>query len=264
MTHSVRNSLCELGILPPHPPRPPSARLDIPHPAPHSLLNPVTILRTLNMANITFTLNGTSRTVDVAPEMPLLWVLRDVIGLTGTKFGCGMSLCGACTVHVDAQPVRSCSTVMKSVAGKKVTTIEGLSDAGAHPMQRAWIEADVRSAATASRARSCRPRRCWPGRRTRLTATSTRRCAATCAAAAPISRSAKRFISRRSTRREGVHEHPGRTNRAPQLHQDRHRGRRWTADRPLPAKGLERIDRRGAVRPAGRNNSERVHPHRHG
>jgi len=95
------------------------------------------------MANITFTLNGTSRTVDVAPEMPLLWVLRDVIGLTGTKFGCGMSLCGACTVHVDAQPVRSCSTVMKSVAGKKVTTIEGLSDAGAHPMQRAWIEADV-------------------------------------------------------------------------------------------------------------------------
>src|SRR5687767_6825660 len=143
MTHSVRNSLCELGILPPHPPRPPSARLDIPHPAPHSLLNPVTILRTLNMANITFTLNGTSRTVDVAPEMPLLWVLRDVIGLTGTKFGCGMSLCGACTVHVDAQPVRSCSTVMKSVAGKKVTTIEGLSDAGAHPMQRAWIEADV-------------------------------------------------------------------------------------------------------------------------
>ena len=95
------------------------------------------------MANITFTLNGTARTVDVAPEMRLLWVLRDVVGLTGTKFGCGMALCGACTVHVDGQPVRSCSTVMKSVAGKKVTTIEGLSEAGAHPLQRAWIETDV-------------------------------------------------------------------------------------------------------------------------
>jgi isoquinoline 1-oxidoreductase subunit alpha len=95
------------------------------------------------MATITFTLNGSPRTVDVAPEMPLLWVLRDVVGLTGTKFGCGMALCGACTVHVDGQPVRSCSVVMKTLAGKKVTTIEGLSDAGTHPMQRAWIEADV-------------------------------------------------------------------------------------------------------------------------
>ena len=95
------------------------------------------------MANMTFTLNGASRTVDVPPEMPLLWVLRDVLGLTGTKFGCGMALCGACTVHVDGQPVRSCSTVMKSVAGKRITTIEGLSEAGSHPMQRAWIESDV-------------------------------------------------------------------------------------------------------------------------
>jgi isoquinoline 1-oxidoreductase alpha subunit len=95
------------------------------------------------MATVTFTLNGSPRTVDVAPEMPLLWVLRDVVGLTGTKFGCGMALCGACTVHVDGQPVRSCSVVMKTVAGKKVTTIEGLSDAGTHPMQRAWIDADV-------------------------------------------------------------------------------------------------------------------------
>ena len=95
------------------------------------------------MANITFTLNGTSRTVDVAPEMPLLWVLRDVVGLTGTKFGCGMALCGACTVHVDGQAVRSCSTVMKSIAAKSVTTIEGLAAAGLHPIQRAWMEADV-------------------------------------------------------------------------------------------------------------------------
>jgi isoquinoline 1-oxidoreductase subunit alpha len=95
------------------------------------------------MANITFTLNGASQMVDVVPEMPLLWVLRDVVGLTGTKFGCGMALCGACTVHVDGQPVRSCSTSMKSVAGKKVTTIEGLSPNGTHPVQRAWMETDV-------------------------------------------------------------------------------------------------------------------------
>ena len=95
------------------------------------------------MANITFTLNGTSQTVDVIPEMPLLWVLRDVIGLTGTKFGCGMSLCGACTVHLDGQPVRSCSMPVKSVAGKRVVTIEGLSANGTHPVQRAWMEVDV-------------------------------------------------------------------------------------------------------------------------
>ena len=95
------------------------------------------------MANITFTLNGSPHTVDAAPEMPLLWVLRDVIGLTGTKFGCGMSLCGACTVHLDGQPVRSCSTPMKSVSNRKVVTIEGLSPSGTHPVQRAWMEIDV-------------------------------------------------------------------------------------------------------------------------
>ena len=95
------------------------------------------------MANVTFTLNGASQTVDVVPEMPLLWVLRDVLGLTGTKFGCGMALCGACTVHLDGQPIRSCSTPMKSVAGRRVTTIEGLSANGTHPVQRAWMETDV-------------------------------------------------------------------------------------------------------------------------
>lgn len=95
------------------------------------------------MANITFTLNGSPRTVDVVPEMPLLWVLRDVVGLTGTKFGCGMSLCGACTVHLDGQPIRSCSTPVKSVAGKTVITIEGLSPDGTHAVQRAWMEVDV-------------------------------------------------------------------------------------------------------------------------
>jgi aerobic-type carbon monoxide dehydrogenase small subunit (CoxS/CutS family) len=92
---------------------------------------------------ITFTLNGAPRTVDVPAEMPLLWVLRDVVGLTGTKFGCGAGLCGACTVHLDGKAARSCQATIGSVARKKVTTIEGLSAAGEHPVQRAWIEADV-------------------------------------------------------------------------------------------------------------------------
>jgi isoquinoline 1-oxidoreductase subunit alpha len=95
------------------------------------------------MAAIRFTLNGKSQTVDAVPAMPLLWVLRDTLGLTGTKFGCGMALCGACTVHVNGQPMRSCATPISSVAGRHVTTIEGLSPDLTHPVQRAWIEADV-------------------------------------------------------------------------------------------------------------------------
>jgi isoquinoline 1-oxidoreductase subunit alpha len=92
---------------------------------------------------IQFTLNGKPQTVDVNPGMPLLWVLRDTLGMTGTKFGCGISLCGACTVHVDGDATRSCITPISSVAGKKVTTIEGLSPDRSHPVQRAWIEVDV-------------------------------------------------------------------------------------------------------------------------
>jgi isoquinoline 1-oxidoreductase alpha subunit len=92
---------------------------------------------------IEFTLNGKPQTVDVPPQMPLLWVLRDTLGLTGTKFGCGVALCGACTVHLDGRAVRSCQTAVQAVAGKKVTTVEGLSVDGSHPVQRAWIEEDV-------------------------------------------------------------------------------------------------------------------------
>jgi len=92
---------------------------------------------------IEFTLNGKHQSVDVPPQMPLLWVLRDTIGLTGTKYGCGMALCGACTVHVNGQPTRSCSAPISTVAGKTVTTIEGLSADGNHPVQRAWVEADA-------------------------------------------------------------------------------------------------------------------------
>ena len=88
-------------------------------------------------------INGTVREVDATPEMPLLWVLRDVLGLTGTKFGCGMAQCGACTVHVDGQPVRSCITPVSTIGARKVHTIEALSPDGSHPVQRAWAETDV-------------------------------------------------------------------------------------------------------------------------
>lgn len=95
------------------------------------------------MAVVKFNLNGKAQTVDAAPAMPLLWVLRDTLGLTGTKFGCGMSLCGACTVHINGQAVRSCVTPISAVAGKTVVTIEGLSANTSHPIQQAWIEQDV-------------------------------------------------------------------------------------------------------------------------
>jgi isoquinoline 1-oxidoreductase alpha subunit len=87
--------------------------------------------------------NGQQHDVDVPPDMPLLWVLRDVIGLTGTKFGCGMAQCGACTVHVDGAPVRSCVTPAAALEGKKIVTIEGASSHAAHAVQQAWIETDV-------------------------------------------------------------------------------------------------------------------------
>jgi isoquinoline 1-oxidoreductase subunit alpha len=87
--------------------------------------------------------NGAEREVDAPEEMPLLWVLRDVLALTGTKFGCGMAQCGACTVHLDGEAVRSCSLPLSAVAGRKVTTIEGLSADGSHPVQKAWLEQDV-------------------------------------------------------------------------------------------------------------------------
>ena len=88
-------------------------------------------------------INGKLHEVDVPADMPLLWVLRDVIGLTGTKFGCGMAQCGACTVHVDGAAIRPCITPASALAGKKITTIEGLSADVTHPVQRAWVEVDV-------------------------------------------------------------------------------------------------------------------------
>jgi len=92
---------------------------------------------------ISLTVNGKPYTVDVAPDMPLLWVIRDVIGLTGTKFGCGLSQCGACTVHLEGNAIRSCVTPASLAAGKKVTTIEGLSPNSSHALQVAWIAEQV-------------------------------------------------------------------------------------------------------------------------
>jgi isoquinoline 1-oxidoreductase alpha subunit len=92
---------------------------------------------------IEITLNGKVHTLDAEPNMPLLWAIRDLAGMTGTKFGCGKALCGACTVHVDGQPVRSCSYPVSAAAGKSVTTIEGISADGSHPVQVAWRELNV-------------------------------------------------------------------------------------------------------------------------
>ena len=91
----------------------------------------------------TLKVNKQSRTIDVPGEMPLLWVLRDVLGLKGTKYGCGISACGACTVHVDGRAVRSCVTPVSSVENKNITTIEGLADTEIHPVQMAWEQTDV-------------------------------------------------------------------------------------------------------------------------
>ena len=92
---------------------------------------------------MTLDINGAVRDVDASGDMPLLWVLRDLLELSGTKYGCGMAQCGACTVHLDGNPVRACITPVSSVGTRKVTTIEGLSPDGSHPVQRAWAEADV-------------------------------------------------------------------------------------------------------------------------
>jgi len=94
-------------------------------------------------SKIKLKVNGREYEVDVLPKTPLLWVIRDNIGLTGTKYGCGMALCGACTVHIDGKAVRSCVTPAASVVGKEITTIEGLSPDGSHPVQLAWVEDDV-------------------------------------------------------------------------------------------------------------------------
>ena len=95
------------------------------------------------MSKMSLEVNQKNHEVDVPEEMPLLWVIRDVLGMTGTKFGCGMAQCGACTVHLDGKAIRSCVTPIAAAAGKKITTIEGLAEDGAHPLQAAWNEHNV-------------------------------------------------------------------------------------------------------------------------
>lgn len=96
------------------------------------------------MNPVTLTINGTAHSLENIPDdMPLLWAIRDLVGLTGTKYGCGKALCGACTVHMDGAAVRSCSITVSAASGKKITTIEGLSESGDHPVQKAWMEANV-------------------------------------------------------------------------------------------------------------------------
>ncbi len=92
---------------------------------------------------VAFTINGKAASVDAGPNTPLLWVVREHLKLTGTKYGCGAGLCGACTVHMDGQAVASCQTMLSAVAGKKITTIEGLSEKGDHPLQKAWVAEQV-------------------------------------------------------------------------------------------------------------------------
>jgi isoquinoline 1-oxidoreductase alpha subunit len=95
------------------------------------------------MARFTLEINGREQTVDADPEMPLLWVLRDLLNMTGTKYGCGMGLCGACTVHIDGAAIRSCQTPVSTATGKQIVTIEGLAANGLHPVQEAWIAEQV-------------------------------------------------------------------------------------------------------------------------
>jgi aerobic-type carbon monoxide dehydrogenase small subunit (CoxS/CutS family) len=95
------------------------------------------------MADFTLRVNGSEKKISVSPETPLLWVLRDTLALRGTKFGCGAGFCGACTVHLEGEPIRSCSTPVSQVAGKNILTIEGLGANGLHPLQQAWIAEEV-------------------------------------------------------------------------------------------------------------------------
>ena len=109
----------------------------------YSVIMPKDHSLTGTLAMVTISVNDTQHQLDIEPDTPLLWVLRDVVGLTGTKYGCGIAQCGACTVHINGQPIRSCSVPIASVDGTSITTIEGLSPDGRHPVQQAWITEDV-------------------------------------------------------------------------------------------------------------------------
>src|SRR5207244_1534869 len=124
---------------PPHPDQCTSKASVLAGPRPATYLLRTTLVRGKRMASFTLTVNGRSHTVDVSPDTPLLWVLRDTLGLTGTKYGCGIGQCSACAVHIDGQATRSCRTNITAAANKQITTIEGLSPERTSAVQRAWI-----------------------------------------------------------------------------------------------------------------------------
>jgi len=146
---------------------------------------------------ISLTVNKRSVKVDVEPSTPLLWVLREHLGLTGTKYGCGVAQCGACTVHLDGRPVRSCSTPVSRAAGSEIITIEGLSLNGSHPLQRAWIEIEVPQCGYCQSGQIMSWRPCWPKLSIRRTTTSTVPCPEIFAGAGPIREFAAPFIAPR-------------------------------------------------------------------
>jgi len=152
------------------------------------------------MADFALRVNGSERKVNVAPDTPMLWVLRDTLAMTGTKFGCGAGLCGACTVLVDGEARRSCQTLVSQAVGKQITTIEGLGTAsgaaGCIRYNRLGLMKKFRSAAIARWGRSCRRRSCWPRRPILPTTRLRTRWTGICVAAGPIIGSGRRFIGR--------------------------------------------------------------------
>src|SRR5881396_4253399 len=151
---------------------------------------------------ISLTVNGKQYDVDVSPDTPLLWVIRDAIALTGTKFGCGLQQCGACTVHVDGIAVRSCGTPVSSVGTKKVTTIEGLSPSSSHALQVAWIAEQVPQCGYCQSGQLMSAAACSPRNRSPPTRTSMLRCRGISAGAEHINASAAPFIARPVYRHE--------------------------------------------------------------
>ena len=149
------------------------------------------------MATFHLSVNGKSYSVEVDPQMPLLWVIRDFVGLTGTKYGCGMAQCGACTVHLDGKAVRSCSIPISTVGNKKVTTIEGLSPDGRHPLQLAWEEVDVPQCGYCQTGQIMNAAALLESRnQIRQMRRSLRQCLAICAGVAPTRESRKQLKKR--------------------------------------------------------------------
>ncbi len=143
--------------------------------------------------SVTLNVNGVDREIDATPDTPILWAIRDHLEMTGTKFGCGMAQCGACTVHLNGQPIRSCVTPIQAAVGQKITTIEGIQSRAAQVVQQAWDELQVRNVDTASQGKSCLPLRCSNAIRIQAMRILMLRCRATFVAVQPMFVFAKRL-----------------------------------------------------------------------